>query len=200
VTATEVMAELEKLGTEQTRKTFRRHGAPERFFGVKVGDLKTLVKKIKVNHPLALELYTTGNADAQYLAGLIADPRAMTKADLDRWAKQATWRMVSEYSVPWVAAESRFARPLGTKWMAAKAEPIAACGWATYASYVSVTTDDDLDLDEITGLLERVTTDIGTAANRVRYTMNGFVIAVGCFVPALTRLALKAAAVSPMST
>jgi hypothetical protein len=36
----EVMAELEALGSESTRRTFRNHGAPEALFGVKVGDLK----------------------------------------------------------------------------------------------------------------------------------------------------------------
>jgi len=38
----EVMHALSKFGNEQTKKIFTRHGAREPFFGVKVGDLKTL--------------------------------------------------------------------------------------------------------------------------------------------------------------
>ncbi|WP_366414818.1 hypothetical protein [Paenibacillus sp. GP183] len=36
----EVMNNLEEMGTEQTKRTFMRHGAKEPLFGVKVGDLK----------------------------------------------------------------------------------------------------------------------------------------------------------------
>src|SRR6187551_2513344 len=103
-----VMAQLKKLGSEQTKKTFLRHGAREPLFGVKVGDLKTIQKKIKRNHALALELYETGNADAMYLAGLIADPEQMTKADLRKWVRGANSKMLAGYTVPWVASESRY--------------------------------------------------------------------------------------------
>ena len=52
-----VMKELKSLGSEQTRKTFARHGAdPSRMFGVKVGDLKGIEKKIRREQALALEL------------------------------------------------------------------------------------------------------------------------------------------------
>ena len=39
---TDVMQELETLGSEQTRKTWHRHGASEPMFGVKFGDLAKL--------------------------------------------------------------------------------------------------------------------------------------------------------------
>jgi len=47
MTLHEVMRELEAMGNEQTKKIFLRHGAKEPFFGVKVGDLKKIVKKSK---------------------------------------------------------------------------------------------------------------------------------------------------------
>jgi 3-methyladenine DNA glycosylase AlkD len=194
MTVDEVMAELERLGNPQQRKTFLRHGGPENMFGVKIADLKVLVKKLKVDHPLALGLYATGNSDAMYLAGLIADPMKMTKADLEKWVKQAGWSMIAEYTVPWTAAESRFGRELAVKWMGSKSDLIAAAGWNTYSSLVSIKPDDELDTDEIAGLLERVRKEIGTAPNRVKYTMNGFVIAVGASVASLTPLARKVAA------
>ena len=71
----EIMQQLEAWGSEQTKKTLMRHGAREPLFGVKVGDLKKIEKKVKKNHQLAMQLYDTGNADAMYLAGLIADVR-----------------------------------------------------------------------------------------------------------------------------
>ena len=49
------------------------------FFGVKVGDMKVIQKKIKHDHNLALELFDTRNADAMYFAGLISEPQKMSK-------------------------------------------------------------------------------------------------------------------------
>ena len=153
-TLKQVLAQLKKLGSEQTRRTFQRHGAPENMFGVKVADLKTIVKQIRGEQDLALELYATGNADARYLAGLVADGSLMTKKRLDAWCRESDWSMLSEYTVPWVACESRHARDLSLKWMASKKESVASSGWSTYSSLISILPDDELDLPEIRGLLK----------------------------------------------
>lgn len=189
-----VMKELETLGTEQTRKTFVRHGADrDKMFGVRVGDLKKVLKTIKGDQQLALDLYATGNYDAMYLAGLAADGAQMTKKQLDDWAKQASWQMIAEYSVPGVAAESAHGPALAAKWIDAKKELVQAAGWATWAAIASVSADDDLDLDRYRELLDRVGDRIDDAPNRVRYTMNGFVIAVGCYVKPLLKDAKRVA-------
>ncbi|MBL8890057.1 MAG: DNA alkylation repair protein [Planctomycetaceae bacterium] len=185
-TVDEVMSELKRLGSEQTRKTFARHGAPvDQMFGVKVGDLKTIVKKIKGNQKLALDLYATGNSDAMYLAGLVADGSAMSKKELETWAKQATWHMISEYSVAWVASENAAAAELAMKWIKNKSPKIAATGWATYSSLVSFRPDEALDLSEIQELLELVGQQVHQAPERVAYSMNNFVICVGSYVKPL---------------
>lgn len=193
MTVDEVLAELESLGSEQTKKVLSRHGAREPFFGVKVGDLKTLVKRIKVDHELALDLYATGNSDAMYLAGLIADDARMTKRDLKKWAREAYWYMIAEYTVPWVAAGSRHGFALARGWVEAKKEPVAACGWCTWSSLLATRQNEEFDLDEVRALLERVSDSVHDAPNRVRYTMNGFVTSVGGYVPDLTDEALAVA-------
>jgi len=192
MTVKEVMAELKKLGSEQTRKTYANHGAKGDMFGVKVGDLKVIAKKIKGDQALALELYATGNLDAMYLAGLVADGAKMSKAELNAWVKAASCG-TSEYTVPWVASESPFGRELALKWMDSPKESIAASGWNAYASVVAVKPDAELDLKEIEALLDRVVKEISTAPNRARYCMNGFVIAVGASVKPLHAKAKAAA-------
>jgi 3-methyladenine DNA glycosylase AlkD len=199
MTAKDVLAELKKLGSEQTKKTLMRHGAREPLFGVKVGDLKVIQKKIKKDHALALELYDTDNSDAMYLAGLVAEPTKMTKADLRKWAKGAYWHMISCYTVPWVASESPFARELALEWIDTDSELIASAGWSTYGCLVALKPDAELDLAEIEKLLGRVKAEIGSAPNRVRYCMNHFVIAVGGYVAPLTAKAKATAkAVGPV--
>ena len=199
MTADEVMAELKTLGNEQTKKTFLRHGAKEPFFGVRVGDMKKIQKRIKKDYALSLELYDTGNSDAMYFAALIADPTKMTKPQLQKWAKHAYWFYLSQYTVAWVAAESPFATEVALEWIASAKEQVAVAGWGTYSSFVGITPDEDLNLDEIVELLEKVQAEIHGAKNRVKSAMNGFVIAVGGYVaPLLKKAKAVAKAIGPV--
>lgn len=194
MTKDEVMTELKKLGNEQTRKTFVRHGAPaDSIFGVRVGDLKVLVKKIKKDHKLALELFATGNSDAMYLAALISDDALFTKKDLQTWADGATWYMISQFSIGWVAAGSPHGWEMGLKWIDSKTEKIAVSGWGTINSLLAIQNDETLDRKLLQRLLDRVVKSIHSQPNRVRYMMNGYVIALGGFVIGFYDKALAAA-------
>lgn len=193
MTKQEVLAALKEMGTEQTKKTYTKHGATGDFFGVKVGDLKKIQKKVKKNHALALELFETENVDAMYLAGLIADEKAVTKKELDAWAKKANWYMICEFAVSWIAADSPHGWEIGNKWIKSKKENIASSGWATLASWVSIKADDELDLKAIEALLAKVEKEIHDAPNRAGYAMNGFVISVGSYIESLTEKAQETA-------
>lgn len=193
MTAKEIVAELKKMATAQTKKTWLTHGAQEPCLGVKVEDMKKIQKRVKMDYQLALDLYDTGIADAMYLAGLIADDAKMTKKDLQKWLDNATWGMVAEYTVPWVASGGPHGRELALKWMESKDETIASAGWQTYSSLVAIKEDADLDLAEIKSLLARVAKTIHQQPNRVKYVMNSFVIAVACYVKPLHKLAVETA-------
>lgn len=193
MTFNEVMQELESYGDERTKNTLINHGAKEPLFGVKVGDLKKLLKKTKKNHELSLKLYESGNSDAMYLAGLMADENKITKDHLQDWVKKAYWYYLSEFTVPWVAADTEFGFDLGLEWIESSEENIAAAGWATLASFSAVNEDAHLDINKYNSLLDRVLKTIQESPNRVRYVMNEFVIAVGCNVQSLTAKAQKIA-------
>lgn len=194
MTLDEVMQSLAAVGNESTKKVWARHGAREPFYGVKVQDLKVLQKRIKKDHDLALALFDTGNSDAMYLAALIADPPKMTRAQLQQWAEKAYWYMLSEYPVAWVTSESEYAWQLGCEWIESSHENIATAGWSTLADLAAITPDSELNIAAYEQLLERIKTTIHQAPNRVRYTMNGFVIAVGVYISALYPIALQTAA------
>jgi 3-methyladenine DNA glycosylase AlkD len=191
MTLNEVLAQLEQYGDEQTKKTLMRHGAKEPFFGVKVADLKKILQKTKKNHELSLALYDTGNSDAMYLAGLMADEKKITWDQLEHWADKAYWYYLSEFAVPWVASETPFGFELGQKWIQSDRENIAAAGWSTLSSYAAVRPDEALDIERYSALLDQVAREIHQAPNRVRHTMNSFVIAIGTYITALTDKALR---------
>jgi hypothetical protein len=142
---------------------------------------------------MSLALYSSGVSDAMYLAGLIADESLMTKADLQQWVENATWPMLSEFTVAGVAADSPHGWDLALVWIESPEEKIALAGWATLSGVVAVKPDDELPLKEIEKLLARVAREIHGAPNRVRYTMNGFVISVACYVVPLYDKALSVA-------
>jgi 3-methyladenine DNA glycosylase AlkD len=189
----EIVAELSALGHENIKQTLIRHGAREPLFGVKVGDLQPIRKRIKTDYRLSLDLYATGISDAMYLAGLIADDPRMTPNDLQGWVKAAYWSLLSETTVPSVAAGSPHGWDLALKWIDDDTETIAAAGWSTLSSLVSITPDADLDLPTLEGLLHRIAANLQTERNRVRHIMNGFIIYVGGYVAPLTPAALQAA-------
>ena len=193
MTAKQTLEELKKMGSAGIKKILMKHGAKEPFYGVKVEDLKKLQKKLNSDHSLALELYNTGVGDAMYLAGLMAHGPEMTKKQLQDWAEKANWSMISEYSVAWVAAESKYGWELALEWINSPRENIASTGWATLSSIVSIKQDKELNIAELKKLLARVQKEIHKAQNRVCYTMNGFVIAVGGSVKELTDTAIKTA-------
>ena len=80
-----VLATLEKLGQPSLKEMLiRNHGVQEPCWGVKLGDMKPIVRKLKHRQDLAWALYDTGHYDAMILAGMIADPMAFKRQDLTR--------------------------------------------------------------------------------------------------------------------
>jgi 3-methyladenine DNA glycosylase AlkD len=193
MTFDEIMQFLKDHENPDGKKVLMRHGAREPFYGVRIGDLKKVVKRVKKNHELAMQLYATGNSDAMYLAGLIADETRMSKQDLQKWVKDAYWYMLSEFAVADVAAETPYWNELAKEWKESEQEMIACAGWGTYSSAISTRPNEELDFEEISGLLDVVERSIHSAPNRVRYDMNHFVICVGSYIPELSEKARRVA-------
>jgi len=193
MTVQEIMDDLQAHGSDSIKKILLKHGVKEPFFGVKIEYMKPIQKKVKTDYQLAKDLYATGNADAMYLAGLIADDAKMTWDDLQLWAKQALSTNIAEYTVPWVATGSKSGFDLALEWIDSQEEYIAACGWSTLSNIVSLKPDNELDIAELKRLLERVAKTIHASPNRVRSTMNTFLIALGTYVVPLSEEAISTA-------
>lgn len=193
MTLDEVMTELAVKANPATKKTYIRHGAQEPFFGVKIGDLKPLQKKLKGEQKLALELYATGNSDAMYLAGLIANGALMTREQLDQWAATASWHLIAGCAVAWVAAEHPNGIQVACGWIDSPRELTATAGWATLAAIAATVPNEDLPLDQLSSLLDRCAETIHRSPNRVRYVMNSFIICCGTYIESLGEKAIDVA-------
>lgn len=191
--AQNILDEIKPLGRDSYKRVLFNHGVKEPCFGVKIKELKKIQKRVKKDYQLALDLYDTGIYDAMYLAGLIADDARMTKKDLQNWVKKAYGGPLSGTTVPSVAAGNPHGWNLALEWIESKSQSIVVAGWGTLSSLVSIKDDEELDLAELKRLLKRIEQTIHPSTDEVRYQMNAFVIAVGCYVQSLTDTVLKIA-------
>ncbi|MGZ9585903.1 DNA alkylation repair protein [Paenibacillus marinisediminis] len=173
-----VMHELEALGKERTKKIYLSNGAHEPLFGVATGAMKPIFKKIKLNQPLAEELYATGNYDAMYFAGVIADPKAMSEADFERWIDGAYFYMLSDYVVAVTLAETDIAQEVSDKWIASNIELKMSAGWSCYCWMLGNHPDSEFSEEKIADMLELVKNTIHDAPERTKYAMNNFMYTV----------------------
>ena len=173
------MQELEALGKERTKKIYMSNGAHEPLFGVATGAMKPIVKKIKIDQQLADELYATGNYDAMYFAGIIADPKAMTESDYDRWMDDAYFYMISDYVVAVTLSESDIAQEVADKWIASGEELRMSAGWSCYCWLLGNRKDFEFSESKIAEMLDQVKNTINDAPERTKSAMNNFLYTVG---------------------
>ena len=87
-TTDSILAELERLGTKATRDGLSRYGiVAKKAFGVPVGVLQELAKRIGRDHELALSLWSSGWYEARLLASFVDEPARVTPSQMDRWAR-----------------------------------------------------------------------------------------------------------------
>lgn len=174
-----VMAELSQLGKERQKKYYMGQGAKEPLFGTPTGAMKAILKKTGKSQVLAEQLYATGNYDAMYFAGIIAEPDKMTKADFARWMESAYFYMISDFIVAVTLAESPLAQEIADEWTRDERPLYQSAGWSCYEWLLGWRPDDAFDPVKICALLENVEHTIHQKPDRVKQTMNNFVIAVG---------------------
>ena len=185
-----VFEELRALGAEQYRKIYKNHGVQGESFGVSYAHMKVLVKKIKINHPLALDLWATGNHDARILATMIADPQQATDAMLDAWGRDLSSYVITDAFSSY-ASKTPLARAKIEQWIESDVEWMGQAGWSLLAQIAR--DDNTLPDSYFEPFLERITRDLHSSQNRVRHSMNNAVIAIGLRNAALEAQAVAAA-------
>jgi len=175
MTVKEVLAQLETLGDDARRKHNTKAGAPGNQFGVKLGDIRAIAKKIKTDHELALKLWDTGNVEAQLLATLILKPKSLSADEIDTMTRSTTCAQVADWLNAYVVAMHPGKDALRAKWMKDKDRWAARAGWNLTAGRVNKG-GDGLD---VAALLDRIEKEMPKARPEVQWTMNNTLAAIG---------------------
>jgi 3-methyladenine DNA glycosylase AlkD len=170
-----VLAKLESLGDAARRKHNTKFGAPDNQWGVKNGDIRALAKQIKQGHELGLELWATGNVDAQLLASLLVEPESLTAKKVDAMTRATSFGHVAEWWNNYVVARHPDQEALRGKWMQAKDRWTARAGWHLTAICVTKGAEGV----DPAALLDRIERELATAAPEVQWTMNNTLAAIG---------------------
>lgn len=164
----ETLKKLESLGNPKRRDWNAKNGAGKNQFGVATGDIRALAKKIKTNHELALDLWKTGNIDAQLLAILLMQPKSLSIKELDRLVRSAKFMWVADWLNSYIVAQHPDKESLRLKWMNDKDPWAARAGWNLTASAVN---KKDRTLNP-KALLDRIEKEMPKAKPATQWTMN----------------------------
>ena len=179
MTLEEALRQLEALGNAKVRAQNAKGGAGEDQFGVSLGDIRVLAKKIRTNHPLALSLWDTGNVDAQFLATLLIAPKKLSAKEMDRLVRSISFVRVADWLNAYVVRQHPDKETLRRDWMAADDRWAARAAWDLTAERVAKN-PDGLDLP---ALLARIESEMADADPEVQWTMNNTLAVIGIHFP-----------------
>ncbi len=189
--ANQLLKELKSLGGEQCRKIYQKHGAGTNVYGVSFANLNKLKKQIKIDHPLALELWESGNMEAQTLALMIADPQQMDERTAEKWIGEITYHGLGNY-MGGLLAKTAFAKKVMFAWMKSSKEYVKHCGY-DICSTILKNNPDQISEKEVLEILKKIEKEIHSSPNRARNAMNWTIIAVGVFKPEMEKEVLEVA-------
>ena len=125
-TAEEVLAELRKLADPAIIKSQEKFGiSTGTSLGLSVPQIRTIAKRIGINHTLALDLWKTKVHEARHVASMIADPSKLSEKLMESWLKDFnSWDIVDgccssyfryspaayEKAVEWTTRKKEFER------------------------------------------------------------------------------------------
>lgn len=132
---TSVIADLKRLADRKTRDGMVRFAIPnDRAFGVPVGKIRELGKRLGRNHVLASQMWKTGWYEARMLTAFVAEPAKLTPALMDRWCREFdNWAICDTFCIH-LFDRSPHAFDKVRQWCNAKDEFVRRASFALLAS------------------------------------------------------------------
>lgn len=158
--------------------------------GLSMPDLRGMAKEIGADHEIALKLWDTGIPDARILAGLIEDPKQITREQAEKWALDfSSWDVCDQVSG--TLEDVPFADDLIREWAVRDEEFVKRAAFAIIAGIAWHSKDaPDERFDDYLEIIKDSSDD---DRNFVRKAVNWALRNIGKRNMALNKAALKAA-------
>ncbi len=159
--AAAVVAQLKRLATRRYRDGMSRYAIPtDKAFGVPVGLMQKLAKRLGRNHELAIALWDTGWYEARMMAAFLDEPERVTPAQMDRWCRDFdSWAIVDTVcfhlfdrtpqawrkAKPWSRRREEFAKRAGFVLMACLAAHDKAAADERFLAFLPLIEDGACD-------------------------------------------------------
>lgn len=187
MTLKETLKQLESHSDEKTRAYNAKRDVGDKQYGVKLGDIRKLAKKIKTNHALALELWGTEIFDAQMLAMLIIKPKDLSADELDLMVRSVKYDRVADWLNAYVVKSHPENETLRLLWMRDKNPMSARAGWNLTSQRVA----KNPEVLEIPALLDRIENEMAISAPEAQWTMNFTLAEIGINHPEYRKRAIN---------
>lgn len=180
----------EELGTSQNRKIYINHGNDLNQYGISIKNLKILYKKYK-NEDFGKELFYSENSDLIYLSSWFLDMKQLELSDILYMIDLTNYYLILEYVLPSIMIKDLdFSILFIKKYIDSEFPKLRQVSYSLYGLYVSVVDDASLDMKHILDTLNHIKVELKHEFNRVKYTMNNFLIASGVYIKGLQELVL----------
>jgi 3-methyladenine DNA glycosylase AlkD len=187
MTVKQILDELQSLGNEKVYAHNIKSGAGKNQYGVKMGDIRNLAKKIKTNHELALELWKTKNIDAQFLAILLLNPKHLSAKELENMVKTIQFVYVADWFNSYILKDHPEKESLREKWLKSDNVWTVRSGWSLTAGKIL---RDYKDLD-LSAILDRIESEMPKSAPEIQWTMNTALAQIGINHPKYRKRAIN---------
>ncbi len=183
MTKNEMLAKLCDLGNEKRKQMYIKNGAGENTYGVLLGELRKLAKKLGTNHELALELWQSGNTDAQWLACMMLDAKKLTLDEARSMVSRLTYSDIIDKFVGKVVCNHLYADTLAEEWSVSNKDNLGRAGWNLIVHKVS---DGKLTNAALEELLTRIEAELKTVTPGKQWAMNHALSEIGIRYPQFT--------------
>lgn len=188
MTKNEILAKFNDLGNEKRKEMYIKNGASENTYGVLLGELRKLAKKLGKNHKLALELWHSENTDAQWLACMMFEVEKLSLDEARSMVSKLTFVDIIDKFISEVLCNSQYVDILMEEWANSTKDNLGRAGWKLIVYKISTGKLSDADLEDI---LTKIETELQTANPRKQWAMNHALCQIGITYPQFTEICIS---------
>lgn len=175
MTVNETLSQLKTLANKGMYAQNLKNGVGDNQFGVRLGEIENLAKKMKSNHGLCLSLWQTDILDARLLAILLVKPKKLTADELDEMVHSIRFLQVADWFNEYIVKNHVHRETLRKKWMNSEHPMAARSGW----NLTSIRVVEKPKKFNLSAILDRLESEMGQASKEVQWTMNLTLVEIG---------------------